>query len=153
MEEREKDKILHEMAMSLPPTRLGKAVLDDLADVLNPLVGKELNAHDAEEKSRCAEIALNMWKKKPAKDAEWYKTVGREIAAEIMGIGEKLLNFGFSEKEAASHAIKLTQMAADVAEFRDLKEGEAKFIGPFGISVVLDETLEEDEWHLLCPPP
>lgn len=68
--------------------------------------------HD--ERKRCADIALDMWKKKPAKDAEKYKTVGREIAAEIMGFD---------------------------------------YIGPFEIPVVVDESLEEDEWYLLSPPP
>jgi len=68
----------------------------------------------AEEKSRCAEIALEMWKKKPAKYAEWYKTVGLEIAAEILGVAA---------------------------------------IGPFGIPVVVDDSLEEDEWYLNSPPP
>lgn len=47
--------------------------------------GRGYLAGKAEEKKRCADIALNIWKKKPAKDAEWYKTVGREIAAEIWG--------------------------------------------------------------------
>ena len=76
--------------------------------------GRGYLAGKAEEKRRCADIALDIWKKKPAKDAEWYKTVGREIAAEIMGFD---------------------------------------YIGPFGIPVVVDESLEEDEWYLLSPPP
>lgn len=36
------------------------------------------------ERRRYEKIALEIWKKKPAKYAEWYKQVGREIAAEIM---------------------------------------------------------------------
>lgn len=62
------------------------------------------------ERNRGARIALDIWKKKPAKDAEWYKTVGQEIAAEIMGVAA---------------------------------------IGPFGILVVVDESLEEDEFRLV----
>lgn len=68
----------------------------------------------ANERHRCMEIALGIWKKKPAKDAEWYKTVGREIVAEIWGFD---------------------------------------YILPSGIPVVVDQSLEEDEWYLLSPPP
>lgn len=38
--------------------------------------------------TRCAEIALEIWKKQPAKWQPWYKKVGQEIAAEILGVDE-----------------------------------------------------------------
>ena len=79
-----------------------------------------------EERIRCAEIALDIWKKKPAKYAEWYKRVGREIAAEILGIEEMLIKIGLSKEEAVNRVIKLTQIAADVATVRDLEKGEVK---------------------------
>lgn len=40
------------------------------------------------EVTRCAEIALEIWKKQPIKWQPWYKKVGQEIAAEILGVDQ-----------------------------------------------------------------
>jgi hypothetical protein len=37
---------------------------------------------------RCADIALEIWEKQPVRWQPWYKKVGQEIAAEILGVDQ-----------------------------------------------------------------
>lgn len=73
----------------------------------------------ADERNRCAEIALDIWKTKQIKYTEKYKMVGRDIAAEILlKIEKKSIENPCPICGEETYAVHITGVIIDGKEYK-----------------------------------